>query len=286
MLDFRNALEIKHLHDSVFTDYKKEGMDFSRDNFTITLETDDYLYIGFHKPINSVYVHSITPNTGSGSITGEYWNGTSFTSLSEFYDSTLNLNRDGFITWRRNQRNETETIIDSTPAFWYRFSTSNTTSAIVFRAINILFCDDQSLKLKFNKILESEFLDGNTTHNLVHAGVRDDIVETLRRRGYVKLDNKSSDGKTLLSIAYANITPWDLLDIYEIREAACYLALSRIFFDFSDNPDDIWMKKSIAYENLYKQNINVARLSVDENDDGKVSPSENIPESKTTYITR
>lgn len=287
MLDFRNALEVIHSDNGTFKDYKKEALDFSRDNFSVTLTKDeDYLYFGFYKPINSIYVDMTTPNTASGTASFEFWNGTAFTTLEEIYDETDSFRRNGFVAWRRNQTLEVKTTLNSTEAFWYRIKLSATSSAISFRAINILFSDDQALKLKFNKILETEFLDGLTSHNLVHAGVRDDIVEVFRRRGYSKADRKNSDKANDLSNNEANVTAWDLLDIYEVREAATYLALSRIFFDFSDTPDDIWMKKSLKYEDMYKSAMNTATLSMDEDDNGEIDKSENMASSKTTYISR
>ena len=280
MLDYRNALEIRHDDNSTFYNYKKEGLDFTRDSFTIALDKDDdYLMIGFYKPINSIYLEFETPNTASGAITAEYYNGTEFTTLSEFYDMTDNFNRNGFMTWTRDQENEDETTIDSKECYWYRFSTSVTHESTVFTAINLLFSDDQALKLKFSKILSEEFLDGESNHNKVHAAARDEIVETFRRRGYLKSD-------TLTDASYANVTAWDMHDIYEVKEASTYLALTHIFFDFSDDPDDIWMEKSDRYKELYKENMNLARLSVDVDDDGIMDDSENLVESNVRYITR
>lgn len=287
MLDFRNALEVLHSDNGYFIDYKNQALDFSRDNFSVTLTKDeDYIYVGFYKPINSIYVDMTTPNTASGTASFDYWNGTGFTTLDGLYDETDSFRRNGFVTWRRNQSLEVKTTVNSIEAFWYRIKLSATTSEISFRAINILFSDDQALKLKFNKILETEFLDGATSHNIVHAGVRDDIVEVFRRRGYSKPDRKNIDKANDLSNNEANVTAWDLLDIYEVREAATYLALSRIFFDFSDTPDDIWMKKSLKYEDMYKSSMNMATLSMDEDDDGKIDKPENMASSKTIYISR
>lgn len=281
MLDFRNALEIRHDDNSVFTDYKNEALDFTRDPFTIALDKDeDYLYIGFHKPINSLYIDIITSNVNGGNITAEYFGGGTFKPIKGLYDQTNNLSRNGGVTWHRNQDDEEVTTIDSTELYWYRFSTSITWSDVELNAVNILFSDDQALKLKFNKILSDELLDGEANHNKVHAGCRDEIVSAIIRRGYVKLDGTRDD------VSSANITAWDLHDIYEVKEAATYLALSRIFFDFSDNDEDIFMAKSDKYMSIYEKSIDLVRLSVDVNDDGKMDDSENLPESRTKYITR
>ena len=279
MLDYRNALEIKYSDDGSFTDYKAEGLDFTRDDFTIEMVADeDYIYIGYYKPINSIYVAMTTANENSGDLTVSYYNGTEFTAISEQFDQTECFTRDGFITWERNIEDEDETTIDSLEKYWYRISISADSSEIVFRAINILFSDDQALKVKFNKVLDSKYLDGETTYNKLHQAARDEITEAMKR-SYVKIDN-SSTTKVMESIS-----PWDFLDIYEVKEAATYLVLSMIFFGFSDDPDDIYMEKSKKFEGKYQHMLNASRLSIDENDDGK-STDDNLDTKRNKFMSR
>lgn len=278
MLDIRNALEVRHSDSGTFTDFKFEAQDFTRDTFALALTVNlDYLYVGFYKPISCIYIDAPTPNTVAGYLTAEYFNGTAFVALEGYVDETKNLSRNGFISWSRNQNSENYTTIDGLQAYWYKFKSSTTTSDITMNALNLIFSDDQALKVKFNKILSEEFLDGELTHNRVHVACRDEIVEDFRRKGYKKYNTQGSD---------TAITPWDLHDIFEIKEASSFLALSKIFFDFSDKPDDIWMVKSKYYTALYEECLELASVSIDVNDDGIEEEAEKLAESRTKYITR
>jgi hypothetical protein len=58
------------------------------------------------------------------------------------------------------------------------------------------------------------------------------------------------------------------MDVFEIREAAIFLALSKIFFNLSDSPDDHWWIKYREYADKYEAKMTVARLSIDTDDDG------------------
>jgi hypothetical protein len=287
MIDFRNSLEVIYSDNmGNFFNYKNKACDFSRDDFEVTLDTDETLYVGFYKPFNSVYVDSITPNSATGTVIGKYWDGTTFSVMEGYSDETLNLTRSGFITWERNQDTEQPTVVNGLTKYWYKFTTDVKTSAIKFNALNLLFCDDQTLKNKFNKILSDEFLDGETTHNKVHATCRDEIVETFRRQGYTKYNASVLKSSVKDTIGILSITAWDLHDIFEVKEASAYLALSKIFFDFSDKADDIWMIKSKEYMGRYEENMNLAKVSLDLDDDGIVEPQENLAVSKNRYISR
>lgn len=67
-----------------------------------------------------------TVNTGGGTITAEYWNGTAWTALT-IVDGTNAFTQDGTISWTV-PTNWTTNTVNSVLAFWVRFSFSNTTS--------------------------------------------------------------------------------------------------------------------------------------------------------------
>lgn len=270
MIDFRNALEVRLFDGTSFSDFKYEAQDFSRDSFDVTITADNYLYVGFYKPINAFYVDMLTPNTSLALLSGEYFNGVSFTALRGYLDETKNFTRSGFISWSRNLENESSTKINDSKKYWYRFKVSIPTSKITFNAINILFSDDQSLLMKYNKILSDEFLDGELNYNKVHATCRDEIIELFRRKGFKKYNESIISTFPRMDQSYLQITAWDVHDLFEVKEAATYLALHKIFFDLSDRPDDTWASKSKYYHDLYKESLDRATLSLDTNDDGKV----------------
>ena len=57
-------------------------------------------------------------------------------------------------------------------------------------------------------------------------------------------------------------------DVFQIREAAKHLALSKIFFNLSDNVDDHWFRKFEEYRDKYKIAISLYNFSYDEDGDG------------------
>ena len=55
-----------------------------------------------------------------------------------------------------------------------------------------------------------------------------------------------------------------------------------IFFNESDQVEDKWYQKAKDFDRLYSESIESDFLSIDENDDGKISSSE---AQKIQYIT-
>ena len=265
-MNVADKLTVYYSDNGVFSDLSYECFDFYRDTFTKTIVTsEDAIYIGFFKPINAVYINITTANTQAGALTVSYYNGTSFTAVSDYYDETKNLTRSGFIQWGRNLEDEVVTTINSTQLFWYKVTSSVTTSATVFTGINIIFADDNDLKKEYFEI--SDLLpSGQASHILTHMSVRDHIINTLRRDG--KYSYNSTD--TIVK----KTTPWDLLDFSEVRLAATYLALSKIFNNVSDQIDDVYRQKSSYYMSLFNDAMKVLYLSLDTDDDGVLDADE------------
>lgn len=259
MLRTRNKLTVFHDDNSSFSDYSNEALDFDRDTISITLnQSEDYLYIGFYKPINAFFVELGTANTNAGAFTGEFYNGTAWASLSGLHDDTKSFTRSGFITWDRNQTDEDNTTVNSTDKYWYRFRPSVTHSATVINGLNIVFADDQDLKREFFEI--SEFLpSGESSFILTHVACRDHIIQVLRNSGFEKRNASS---------LREDITPFDILELGEIKLAATYLALSKIFSNIQDDDEDIWRQKSQDYLSLYSKAQKNGFLSIDYDDDG------------------
>ncbi len=105
-------LFIKHDDDSSFSDFSVEGRNYLRDTFDIVLTTADFLYVGLFKPFDRIFIEMNTANTNSATLTGEFYNGTSFTALSNYEDATNALTRSGFMRWDRSQTDWAETTID------------------------------------------------------------------------------------------------------------------------------------------------------------------------------
>jgi hypothetical protein len=265
MLRIKNKLTILHDNDSVFADHSNDALDFDRDTFTTELtRSKDYLYIGFEKPINCVYVELGTANTNAGEFTAEFYNGTAWTSLSGFHDETKSFTRSGFLRWDRNQTGEASTSVNSLTKYWIRLRPSVTHSSTVIKGVNIVFSDDQDLKREFFEI--SDFLpSGQSSFVLTHVAARDHIIQTIVNSGEYK---RNSSGYR------EDVTAFDLLDVGQIKMAATYLALSKIFSNVQDDGDDIWRQKSQDYYSLYSQAQKNGFLDIDKDDDGVKDISE------------
>lgn len=242
------------------SDLSQQAFDFSRDAFSLTLLETDFLYVGFTKPINSIYIQINTPNLNANSINAEYYNGTTWVSISNFFDDSKGLTRSGFMSWDRNQVNQSQNTVNSESAYWVRLSCSADHSATSIQAINLVFADDNDLVNEVPEITDSNHLAGKTSHILTHVAVRNQIIQDLNNK-----DFKKTNPTTGLK---EDLTCWDVLDVNQLKQAAIFLALSKIYFNFSDSPDDKYIQKSNYYQNQYKRAFELSSLALDSDDDG------------------
>ena len=279
MVDNNIKLNILHNNNGTFTDYSNECLDYSRDSATFTVvNPTGFIYIGYKKPFNSVYIDLSTPNLNSNTLDLAYWNGATWSPLSGGLDDTKGLTRSGFITWDRNQFDETAKAVNATTLYWIRLQPGATTTAMTFNGISFLFCDDQDLKSEVPEIVDSNHLAGKTSHILTHIAVRNQLLQDLR--------NKDYKHKNYTTGLYEDLTVWDILDASQLKQAAIFLALSKIYFNFSDSVDDIYKSKSDKYYSRYENAIKLARISIDEDNDGLTDTFEGMVEFKNIRIKR
>lgn len=243
-------MTVLHDDNSVFADLTNDAADYTRDNFAVSFtQVEDFIYVGYNKPINTIYPNMTGTLANESTMTGEYFNGSDFTSLVGFFDDSRGFSRSGFITWDRNQDDEVETTINSIELFWYRFRTAD--ASLTFTGLNVLFCDLEDLKKEFKLIDDPTFIDVGETYILELVNARNTVMERL------------ANTRDSCSDSY-----WELLRIREVRLSATYLCLTQILFNRSDAPDDIWEVKSEYYENKYEKSIARAKVSLDSNDNG------------------
>jgi len=277
MIKVKNKLTVLHDDNGSFLDHSNKALDLSRGTFTIDLnESDDYLYIGFYKPINCFYIELSTANTNAGEFTAQFYNGSSWTDLEGFYDDTESFTRSGFVTWNRNQTSEEKTTVNSAELYWYRLRPSVTHSSTISRGLNIVFADDQDLKKEYFEI--GDFLpSGESSFILTHVACRDHIIQVLRNAGHEKRNSASYR---------EDITAFDLLEVGEIKLAATYLALSKIFSNIQDDETDIWRQKSKDYHSLYMNAQKNGLLSIDSDDDGIKDANERVQRSDIRIVRK
>jgi hypothetical protein len=114
------------------------------------------------------------------------------------------------------------------------------------------------------------FLIGGTTdHYLIHETCRNDIVNYFRKKGLRRL---GVDGYR------KKFSAFDIMDIDEVKTAATYLALSKIFQNVgnSANNEDNWIAKSKYYRNASNDAINTAYITWDTASDGSKNEQSQI----------
>lgn len=276
MIDERIKLTVLHDDNATFTNHTNSAADYTRDTSSFELSsTEDYLYLGFYKPFSATYVELTSVNTNSGTLTAEVFDGTSWVS-STLTDETLNMARSGFLFWDKSSMSST--TVNGTEAYFVRFRPSADHAGTEYKGINLVFSDDARLKQEFPDILNASLLQpGETTHISAHVTARNHIVQKLRAKGYVKYNSTTG---------VENITAWDLMDIFEVREAATYLALSNIFFNLSDDIDDIWWVKQHSYREKFEEMFRLASLTLDTDDDGVTDSDEKLKQIKVTTWNR
>ena len=302
MLNPQTKLTVLHDDNGTFIDYSKEAFDYSRDPLALGAlhHTQDYLYIGFEKPINALYVEMGTANTNANTLTLQYYTNTgTWASVQGYHDDTKGFTRSGFIQWNRNLVNSDNQLneaindadlatVNSTDLNWYRFRPDAYMSAGTSLAgINLVFSDDRELQSEFPALLDSagvavdKFLaSGQTSHILTHVAVRNEIVQRIRNKDYIKYSTAETYSTR------KSLNQWDLLEIDEVRQAAKYFALSKIFLNVSDASDDSYAQKSALYEKWAIENINLARASLDTDNDGVSDTNEKLKPFNTRRITR
>jgi hypothetical protein len=148
---------------------------------------------------------------------------------------------------------------------------------VEFKGINILYCDEMDLKITNPKI--NQYLGREETSFLKYrVDARNHIVQALRSGGVLKELEQQGDFLPNSEVFNTNtirkFTKWDFLDIEEIREAAKYLTLSKIFYENSQNVDDKPYERARYYEGRYGMSFKSYILTLDLDDDGETDTYE------------
>lgn len=273
MIDINTQLTV--FKDSI--DHSAKAATFSRDSFTVRLDVANYLYVGYKKPINAFYLNldaGVSPADGVGIL--EYWNGSAWVNVTNLSEDTLGLKRSGYLSWDRDLLGQSETAVDGVTLYWYRLSTTTLVKDVVIQGINLVFSDDYELYVEDDKMPSADYLGNKPSHILSHVAARNEILQFFKGKDYVKVVNGLKQ----------DINAWDILDIFEVQQAATYLACHKIYLGLSDQPTDIMAAKAAQYYAKYEKMMDVASLSLDLNDDGKLNSNENKNAMSARYMTR
>jgi hypothetical protein len=242
------------------TDHSLKFENYINQPVTLTVSDSDFIYIGYKKPINALYVSMTTVSTGTRSIDLEYYNGSAYAAITSVVDRTQGFTLNGFISWDRNLTNEAVTTVQSVELYWYRLSVTTSTSATVFQGINLLLSDDVAIQEDEPQLISSDFYPlGMTSFVGFHQAARNDLIQRLRNKGK----------GTYNGSVFSDLTVFDLLDYTQLSVAAKFLAIAKIYFNLSDAVDDKYFQKYLEYSKASDDAFNLFFLSIDLNGDGK-----------------
>lgn len=265
-MDLRTKLEVIYSDGGSETNHSDDAQDFKRDSFNITLTTDDFIYVGYKKVINALYFQLEQLNTVSSSLAVEYYSDAGWSQL-EVSDDTRAFSRSGFMTWARPS-NAANLTVGGKELCWIRIASNDNISLVEFQAINLVFSDDNDICTEAPALVDECFYQqGATSHILQHVAAKNHIMSSLRKVGYVKSTDNGEQ----------NINEWDVLDVYELRQASMYYAIGQIYFNLADSTEDQYWAKYKEYEDKFDEAFSLGRIRIDLNDDGQVNSDEKRP---------
>jgi hypothetical protein len=153
-------------------------------------------------------------------------------------------------------------------------SVFTSTITVVTVASDALFASDDDLA-KFEPDIKKWLPSGKSTWNFVHRKVQDKILTELYKSRIF-----DANGDKLEKAA--------VVDTAEVREWACYMALSIIFTGISNAPDDVFHQKSLEYakkeHTFMNYSLNILKLDYD--GDGTLESSERVGFRSTLLVRR
>jgi hypothetical protein len=252
---------LKIFHGAEDISREQSRFEYLTSNVSIFYNT---LSIGFYKPVNSLYFNVIKNDVVK--ITNlKYFNGISFEDVTGLKDLTFGLSGPGFISWKNGQISEAKTEVEGVELYWYQVTVEDS-EPIDLRGIGPLFSDDYDLIGIYPTIL-NHLPEGQNTFVRFHEEAARDIIIDLRRTGLV------INGRLTDAAGRKQIDAFDLLDKEEVRDAAKYFALSKIFSWLSDSPGDKWENLASKYEAEAAGSL-TPLITLDQNDNGIIEDYE------------
>lgn len=263
-----DRLTIFYDDDGTFVDLTEEMEDFGRDSFVVPMvSSEDKLYIGFYKPFSRFYIEMEAPDDQSATILMEQYT-TSWNQNETLRDKTRGMSRSGFMMFEPLD-GWSKTTINGKEMFWVRLFTDTDFNILTsIQGIGMIFSTDEDLIEEYSDIKTDFLPDGFDSFILKHQSARKDIMQEIRNRGRRKVDSDNN---------LVHVTAFDvLLPDSELRQASKYLALSKIFFNVSNDPDGVYRENARKYEEKYASAFDYFYLSLDVDDDGVKDEGESL----------
>lgn len=252
------------------TDFSTIAYKMGIEEFALSLTTSDYLYLGYTKPQKNYFFELKTVNTNASVISCDLFNGTSWENCP-LIDETKGFKKSNFIYLGDEAYGAKETAINGITAFWYRFKVSTNTSAMALLGINCLFCSEDDLK-NHEPSMATFYPRNFPSHVLSMTAARDFILRKINNSGFYNYKITDPLIGSVEWISVQNFTQFDIFEIDEIRDAAVFYSLHKIFSNRSDEADDIYFQKAQDYLNKFNETFALwqgRKLTLDLNKDGK-----------------
>ena len=259
------------LHDdaSTITDHSLAAKDFTTNPIPLALGDTHHLYVGYAKPFTQLFVEVIPVNNVVGTFAFEYWNGSIWKALPNVIDESQNFFKSGFIYFEKPD-DWAATTVKSIEKFYIRMQPSAShDGGVILQGLGILFSNDLDL-IGIKSNIVSKHNNGSSWVGK-HEAARKHMIQKLRNLGHrthqeVTNNNQVFTGK---SIRFSDLTEFDLLEPFELREASKFYVLSFIYLDeLSDEEDDKWERAGKRHLGRAQAAMNLFMLKIDNNDNG------------------
>ena len=282
-----NRLTVLH-HNGSFTDYSEKAANLTNNSFVQQLLTNHELYIGYKKPINQIFIELKVVNTANSILHVEQYNGTSWVDLASL-DETEGFKKSGFIYFDEDSNNTKLHTVNGKQAYWYRIKTSvNTSATLEFMGINLVFCNLEDLR-KEEPSIEKFYPREIQSHINSMVAARDLILRKINNSDSNKKYYPEEVNEFFEGVKAVDFTQFDLFNIDEIRDAATFYTLHKIFSNRSDETDDVYRQKALDYLEKFENTFKLwagRRLELDRDEDGKLSAAESKQGIKTIRLIR
>jgi len=238
-------------------DISKEVKDFGTQAVDFAVQDIENFTVSYEKPFNQFYMEFDELNITDLTYTAEYWDGTAWVAL-DILDETNGALNSGFITFDKPEA----WAKDSDDLYALRFTPSFSFSeGTTLKGLAILFSNDLDLEgIKSNIVSK---LNNGKSWVQKHEAARKYIIQKLRNLGHKTI----TIGNT--TIAYNDLTEFDLLEPFELREASKFYALSYIYLDeLSDEIDDKYERAGRRHLQRADEAVELYMLKIDKDNDG------------------
>lgn len=264
-----------------YEDKSIEANNLVTDSFNLTLDVGDAYYIGLYKPFKNIFFELVNLDAADD-LSFKYYNGSTFVDLPNLKDRTKLLSKSDFVQWQFEDESKItdswkKTTINNKELYWIEITGDMNIKEI--QGVNLVYTNDNDIKTEFPRI--DDFIDNLTSFISFHVSSRDEIVQKFRNGGEViKPDTNLNNFLPNSSISNRrklyDLNKFDLLNLEQVKQAAKFLTLSKIFFYNSRNNEDKAFLMSQDYYSKFSQSLKLFYNSIDTDGDGNEDLEENM----------